>query len=200
MATSQLKYTTKPKKQKNHGDLANALIEIAVEYIAENKTTEFALRDLAHKLGVSHAAAYKHYKNKNALLETIALRGFMIMESYFETSLLKGHDKLLNLSKGYIDFALSNAGYYRVMFSIDYSKDSSSGLQSTCAESFKALIAAFGNNNKKNVCKAFYVWSLIHGFVMLRLDGQINHSLEDHNITYEELENYLLKMVKNLIE
>lgn len=200
MIAKQPKYAPKPKKKKNHGDLANALIEIAVEHIAENKTTKFALRDLAHKLGVSHAAAYKHYKNKNALLEAMALRGFMIMENYFETSLPKGHDKLLNLGKGYINFALSNAGYYRVMFSIDYSKGPSSDLHSTCAESFNDLITTFGNNNKKNVCKAFYVWSLLHGFVMLRLDGQISHSLEDHSITYEELENYLLKSVKKLTE
>ena len=61
-------YTKKTKGNRTHGDLYNSLVEIAVEKIHKTKSTEFALRELAIQLGVSHAAAYRHFKNKNELI------------------------------------------------------------------------------------------------------------------------------------
>lgn len=195
----ELNYKAKPKKQKTHGDLANALIEIAVEYMARNKTTEFALRDLAHKLGVSHAAAYKHYDSKNALLEAIALRGYKMMNEDFEKVFSRPKDKVLNLGKAYIQFAITHPGYYRVMFSVDFGKELAPGLHSACSDSFYALLEIFGASNKTNAGKAIYVWSVVHGFVMLMLDGQISASLEEFSINSEELENQVLRTMQNAL-
>ncbi|MEZ4744350.1 MAG: helix-turn-helix domain-containing protein [Bdellovibrionota bacterium] len=83
------KFHKKPKNKKIHGDLANSLIEIAVHYIGKEKSTEFALRELAKKLGVSHAAAYKHFRSKQDLLESIAIRGFEMLSKNFKSIIIK---------------------------------------------------------------------------------------------------------------
>lgn len=194
------KYIKKPKLSKNHGDLANSLIEIAVEYIALNKSTEFALRELASNLGVSHAAAYRHFKNKNALLEAIALRGYQKMNNFFEESITTNKDQLTEMGEAYINFALKHPGYYRVMFSMDYSKEINTNLNLACQGSFHALLNTMGKKNKLNACKSVYAWSVVHGLVMLILDGQIKPALEEFDLDLEKLINQTLKLTKNILK
>jgi AcrR family transcriptional regulator len=194
------KYTKKQKKQQTHGDLANSLIEIAVEQISESKSTEFALRELASKLGVSHAAAYRHFKNKHALLETIALRGYQKMNIFFLERLETSKDPLGDMARAYIQFALSNPGYYRVMFAVDFGKELNTDLHSACQGSFHALLEIMGKKNKINACKSIYTWSVVHGLVMLILDGQINTALNEFSLDLDDLENQIIIITKNILK
>lgn len=126
---SQIK--KKRQDQFFHGDLAHSLIQLAVIEIASTGSVDFSLRELAKKLGVSHTAAYKHFNEKQALLETIALQGFLNLGNHFQQAIKKNDkststkpaSKLHRLGKSYIEFALNNPGYYRVMFGIKLNKE-----------------------------------------------------------------------------
>ena len=63
----------------HHGDLRNALIIAAAELIEENGSVEFAMVDAARRAGVSSAAPYRHFKDKDALLEAVTQLGFLAL-------------------------------------------------------------------------------------------------------------------------
>ena len=60
----------------HHGDLRRALIETAMGMLHEDRGWQFTLREVARRAGVSHAAPYKHFPDKAALLAEMALVGF----------------------------------------------------------------------------------------------------------------------------
>ena len=60
----------------HHGDLRRAVLETAMGMLHEDKGWQFTLREVARRAGVSHAAPYKHFPDKAALLAEIALLGF----------------------------------------------------------------------------------------------------------------------------
>lgn len=194
---SQIK--RKRQNQFFHGDLAHSLIQLAVIEITSTGSVEFSLRELAKKLGVSHTAAYKHFNDKQALLETIALQGFLKLSNHFQQALkvndkstaIKPTSKLHHLGKSYIEFALHNPGYYRVMFGIKLNKERNRALHEASLQAFLILLDTIGSRTKENVKKAMLVWSVVHGWVTLRLEGQISGLAEQFKTTENEIEDYL---------
>ncbi|HEX9627519.1 MAG TPA: TetR/AcrR family transcriptional regulator [Acidiferrobacterales bacterium] len=65
--------TTKPRY--HHGDLRNALIAAAVRILKDRGIAGLSLREVAAAAGVSHAAPYRHFPDKQALLNAIAAQG-----------------------------------------------------------------------------------------------------------------------------
>ena len=65
-----------PARRYHHGDLRRTIIETAQDMLREDKGWEFTLREIARRAGVSHAAPYKHFPDKSALLTELAKIGF----------------------------------------------------------------------------------------------------------------------------
>lgn len=194
-----IKYKKKAKNQRVHGDLAKSLIEIAVEFIEKNKTTAFTLRDLAHRLGVSHAAAYKHFDSKEDLLKKIALIGFDRLAQKFEAAKLQSNNHVEDIGKAYVEFGLENPGYYRVMFGIKFNKSEDPQFHESCFKSFYILLDAIGKRNSAHAMKALFAWSTVHGLVMLLLDGQTEEIMTEFNADFSSLESVLIKMSKQIL-
>jgi AcrR family transcriptional regulator len=66
----------KRRRTYHHGDLESALLDASTELIATMGVDAFTLREVARRVGVNHAAAYRHFADKNMLLEAIAARGY----------------------------------------------------------------------------------------------------------------------------
>jgi len=67
-------------KNYHHGSLRQALITAAIPLLKKKGIVGLSLRELAGELGVSHGAPYRHFKNKSALLEAIAVTGFIALQ------------------------------------------------------------------------------------------------------------------------
>ena len=68
-----VKTTIRPEREGyHHGDLRNALLEAAVRLVAQKGPEGFSLREAAREVGVSPAAAYRHFADKLALLTALA--------------------------------------------------------------------------------------------------------------------------------
>ena len=71
-AKAAVKIVPKTTNTYHHGDLKNTLQAAAAQLIAERGVEGFSLREISQAAGVSHAAAYRHYADKQALLADLA--------------------------------------------------------------------------------------------------------------------------------
>lgn len=107
----------------HHGDLRRTIIDTAMDMLQADKGWHFTLREVARQAGVSHAAPYKHFADKAALLAEISLIGFDRLRETLEASLAQAPDTLRGaifaMAESYMRFASSHSGLYRLMFSTD---------------------------------------------------------------------------------
>ena len=129
----------------HHGDLRNALIQSGLQILAEESIQALSLRKVARLAGVSEAAPYRHFKDKEALLAAIAEQGFIQLSERLEAveaQFAEQADKLFYQScRTYIDFALENPHAMRMMFRFRKSEGLSDypGLQDAADEAFSYL-------------------------------------------------------------
>lgn len=185
----------KAKDKKFHGDLANSLIKAAINYVEKNKSLDFGIRDLTKKLGVSHAAAYRHFENKHALLEEISARGYLALKEQIAAAMVTDTDPTQAMGRAYVEFGIQNPGYYRVMYGTTFKS-----LKEAYLDPFFGLMDMIGERNAENAKKIFFAWASAHGFIMLIIDGQETIPKEDFNLTEEDLKNFLLGTINNVIK
>ena len=106
----------------HHGDVRNSIIFAGIDIISEQGVQNLSIRNAAKKIGVSHTAPYRHFKNKEELLVAIAIKGFDILEQDIDKALSgknrSGVSTLVDMGNAYIKFAISNSHYYRIFLSL----------------------------------------------------------------------------------
>jgi AcrR family transcriptional regulator len=104
----------------HHNDLQTAVVARAVQLISERGGPAFSLRELATSLGVSHSAVYRHFADKDALLESVTALGFEEMGRYQQAAMTRADETPLGqlnaLCAAYLDFAREQRGYFALMF------------------------------------------------------------------------------------
>jgi AcrR family transcriptional regulator len=163
----------------HHGNLKEALVRAALELIAEKGPAGFTFADAARWAGVSPAAPYRHYRDRDALLADVAKRGF----DEFAAALAKAwHDgrpdpmsAFDRLGKAYLDFARAEPAYYSAMFEAGVPIDADPELREAgerafgvlrgAAEKLVALMPAQGRPPALMV--ALHIWSMTHGIASL---------------------------------
>ena len=155
-------------KTYHHGDLKTAAIRKTVEIIQKKGDVDFTLREIAQSLKVSHTAVYRHFQSKQDLLSHIAEQGFAALTDSFIEQIARARtsrQKLLASGRAYIDFALKNPGHYRSMFHRDL----------RCEEAQRPELDEVQNQTFRKLdplVAARNIWSSVHGFSILLLDGQ----------------------------
>ena len=103
----------------HHGDLRDALIAAAQEILEANGLASLSLRGVARCAGVSPAAPYHHFPDKQALLDAVAERGFDALTAAMTTRMDKvsgGAARLDASGIGYVAFAVANPALFGLMF------------------------------------------------------------------------------------
>src|SRR6201998_1339713 len=104
----------------HHGNLREALIRAALELIAKKGAAGFTFAEAARFAGVSPAAPYRHFRDRDELLASVALRGFEQFAIVLEQSWDDGRPQLFaaldRLGKAYLEFARAEPAYYSAMF------------------------------------------------------------------------------------
>lgn len=167
----------------HHGDLRRVVIETARAMLGEDKGWQFTLREVARRAGVSHAAPYKHFPDKSALLAELATQGFAELGAQIGAAVERprsSRTELIAAAKAYVDFGIANPSLYRLMFSADVDKKAFPKLDEAGAVAFAELVGILERGQESGAFKkqpvrgqAACAWSLAHGFTMLALDGQL---------------------------
>ena len=161
----------------HHGDLANALISAALAAVEQDGPEAVSLRDLAQGLGVSRAAPYRHFADRDALLAAVAARGFEDLNVGYEAALAAegdGREKLRAAGRVYLDFARRRPGLFQLMFESDLlGRDRPPQVLIGPADKayrllWNALEAAWPDADEATIkARTIIVWSTIYGFIAL---------------------------------
>lgn len=117
---------TAEAKPYHHGDLRRALLESADAILERDGPNALSLRAVAREAGVSPAAPYHHFKDKDELLSAIAHEGFTRLKQALVAGTNAGHDprkKMSDLGVAYVKFAQSHPALYRVMYDCARAED-----------------------------------------------------------------------------
>lgn len=179
----------------HHGDLRDALVMEATKML-ENKET-FSLRAVARAAGVSAAAPYRHFRNRQELETAIAVAGFHNLTAEL-SSLSFAVEKRVDLAEfavAYVRFALEHPATFKLMFGqeCDPSSDArvaASGALSRWLE--EQISRLFPERDTKDLAVAF--WGLAHGLAFLHLDGKLPSS------SFEQVQNRVRSTFAVLVE
>jgi len=163
----------------HHGNLKEALVRAALELIAKKGPAGFTFAEAARWAGVSPAAPYRHFRDRDELIADVARRGF----EQFEVTLAHAWDggrpeafaAFDRVGKAYLQFARSEPAYYSAMFEAGVPLDASPDLRSAGDRAFAVLrtatehlIATMPASRRPPVLMmALHVWALSHGIASL---------------------------------
>ena len=188
---------TPSSKTYHHGDLRNALIAAARDLLAEEGVSGLDLRKVARRAGVSHAAPYRHFADKQALLAAIAEDGFRQLGTRVaDAGAGAGADprsQLLALAWAYVEFALDYPAHMREMFSgLTIDRATYPSLYAASKAPFNLTIEAIGRGQACGALAAgdpiqctLATWAQIHGLAMLLLEDQIPEARGDRDVALQ---------------
>ena len=104
----------------HHGNLREALIRAALELIVEKGPSGFTFAEAARSAGVSAAAPYRHFRDRDELIADVARQGFERFEAMLKAAWADGRPDPLtgleSIGKAYLGFARTQPAYYAAMF------------------------------------------------------------------------------------
>jgi AcrR family transcriptional regulator len=159
----------------HHGDLRQALLDGARDLLTERGADGFSLNELARRVGVSSAAPYRHFADRETLLSALRDEGY---DQFGAAQLAAAEqacdpaDRIIRLVSAYLRFAEDNSAVFGMMFRYW-------SWTEVRADTFAPLIDAVTEAQRSGALPAGQsatdlartVWSTIHGLTTLRLSG-----------------------------
>ena len=168
----------------HHGDLRRDLLRVAREEISRDGADTVTLTSLARLVGVTQAAPYRHFADRETLLEAVAAEGFEEFAAALDDAAGANRaprDGLLAIALAYVSFGEANMELYRLMFASRLVPEAKSGsaLERAADAAFDHLHKAVSAVSKGAAVRddALLIWAQLHGLVMLRADGLIQRKL-----------------------
>ena len=130
----------------HHGDLRDALVQAALHDAEQGGPEAISLKALAKKLGVSQPAPYRHFADREALLEAVTAEAFRQFNALMHESIDKPskQSKLSRFAQATLAFGLRRNGIYRLMFASRTMACAAKGgeLHNAAMETFALLLEA----------------------------------------------------------
>lgn len=167
----------------HHGNLREALIKAALDLIAQKGPAGFTFAEAARAAGVSPAAPYRHYRDRDALMADVAARGFVSFEANLLAAWSGGkpnaHAAFERLGRAYLDFARREPAQYTAMFESGLAFSAFPELHTAGERAFNvlrdacaALIETMPAGKRPPVMMmALHIWALSHGIASLFARG-----------------------------
>ncbi|WP_328748501.1 TetR/AcrR family transcriptional regulator [Streptomyces sp. NBC_00285] len=167
----------------HHGDLRSALLASAEHTLREKGAGSLSLRELARDTGVSHAAPGRHFKDKQALLDALALVGYDRMAQSLEAAddpALPLRPRLTALARAYLGFALDNAALLELMYARKHEPGASAQMAAAIDRTIGSLerAVAFAQQHGEIVDGTpehltLVVGSALHGLASFAANGTV---------------------------
>jgi len=196
----------KTKDNYHHGDLRSALIDAARQLVLKNGPHAVSLREVAKIAGVSHAAPYRHFKDKEQLLASIAEIGFARLADCLEQIMATQQEPRLQITEAgkiYVRLALESPEIALLMFgSYQVIDCNDENLQRSSMRAYQRLVDIIENGlaarlyiERDSNDLALAVWSLVHGFSLLAIGKHVKQEQIDTPKKLDSLTHQLCEML-----
>lgn len=167
------------KRGYHHGNLREALVQAALSLIAEKGPSGFSFADAARSAGVSSAAPYRHFRDREALIADVAQRGFELFEQRLGAAWNDGRPDPFSAfeatGRAYLAFAREEPAHYSAMFEAGVDLDTDPGLRRAADKAFAVLRSAAdalcalapADRRPPALMVSLHLWSLSHGIASL---------------------------------
>ncbi|MFF7183655.1 TetR/AcrR family transcriptional regulator [Streptomyces sp. NPDC008222] len=190
------------RRRYHHGDLRAALLTRAEETLREKGPAALSLRELARDLGVSHAAPSRHFKDKQALLDALALVGFDRLAGSMTTALQETGrsfaERLRAGARAYVDFATANAELLDLMYSIKHTPEASEELSAAAQRWTEEMTGLIVDAQRRGEVRegspervGIGVFSTLHGYATLAASDSLPPDVCTQDL--DELVAYILR-------
>ena len=194
----------KPVNTYHHGDLRDALVEAALRQAEREGPEAISIKALAKQLGVSQPAPYRHFADREALLQTATAEAFRQFNAIMREAIDKPskRSKLSRFAQAALDFGLRRNGIYRLMFAsrLMACAASDSELHAAARETLALLVESFetpavGLLRERH---ALQIWAALHGVISLAEQGLLTGQVA--RVTREELIEDIVQQTQAALE
>ena len=179
----------------HHGDLPAALLAAVEEIIDEEGYVDVSLREAARRAGVSHSAPAYHFGDKEGMLVAFCHQGFDVLyagmlaayEAHADESSV---ERVNSIGEAYVRFALEHRAHFEIMFRAGLDHVAHESLHEGSGQVFGLLLQAIGELQEEGHFAgqnlfdvALYLWSIVHGFSTILVDGSVPPALDGVDLT-----------------
>jgi AcrR family transcriptional regulator len=175
--------SSRRKKSFHHGNLHDALVSRARAVLRKEGVAALSLREIARQERVSHAAAYRHFASRAALLAAVATLGFVELRERLERAVAEAGgatEELSAIGRAYVRFAIDEPHLFRLMYGGDVVRSEHPELEAAARATFGVVLTSVLAAQDANAVRrepalelALVAWSLAHGVAILSLDAQL---------------------------
>lgn len=169
--------TLKRRATYHHGDLHAALLSAARTLLDEGGVPGVSLREVARRAGVTPAACYRHFADKEALLTALAVQGFEEFAQALGSACAGAADPFAEMGIAYVAFAVQRPGMFRLMFGPAVA-DRSRSPELMAAIGRSTRLFESGVRSSRHVAPedpvgGLRAWATVHGLATLAIDGML---------------------------
>ncbi len=189
------------RPSRHQAELKTRLLEAAAGLLDEEGPSGLSLREVARRAGVSHAAPYNHFANKEALLATLAVDGWRALDQSMQDAQQMASpdpfEQLVATGLGYLRYALRHPASYKLMLQREFAApDIAEELMDCSTSPFERLLAAvralrsqqgFSLDEGEVDTDGLVLWSLVHGMASLSIDAGLEGLPHDDMQVYRQL-------------
>jgi AcrR family transcriptional regulator len=175
--------TTAEQPPYHHGDLRRVLVEATLQLVEEKGVSAFTMTEVARRAGVSVAAPYRHFVDKDALVQAAATAGFDSLDRTLSAVASQSSDDhgavLAALAARYVEFALAAPAQFSLMYSAHLNTARSPELQAAVERTEQVLaraVEALPSATSTTPELAQGAWAIAHGVATLAVDGLLHRT------------------------
>lgn len=178
-----MSWNKKGRGSYHHGNLREALIAAALDLIGEKGPAGFSFAEAARSAGVSPAAPYRHFRDRDALLADVAARGFELFTARLEAAWNDGAPDPMRaldaVGRAYLAFARDEPAHYAAMFEAQLPPDLSRELAVAADQALAVLRRAAeavcarlpADSRPPSLMVGLHIWTMAHGTASLFARG-----------------------------
>jgi len=167
----------------HHGGLKEALLEAVRQLIERDGADAFKVSEGCRIAGVSTAAPYKHFKDREEIVRAVALGGMLRLGERMRKAAAR-HEagdirRIEGIGRSYLEFAADEPGIFRLMFGLadDHGKDEELLATGARTSGFVAQLVSehldMPLESEAVQLRAYALWCFVHGHAFLRMDGKL---------------------------
>ncbi len=170
----------------HHGDLRAAMVEHTRRLVEEKGPDHFSVAEVARASGVSTAAPYRHFKDRDEILGEVCVDGMRRHQNQMLDALAQAPrgslDRIRGLGRVYVNFALEEPGVFRLIFGSKQKPEAIEELNSEEINTFGIVKAEVADilglpvEHPEANRRAFMLWTFVHGLSFLLIDDKVRYA------------------------